>query len=77
MTSCSKKRAPSWEMRDVTRKGLNKLILSRDIRVGLVAQWYAARIVTQKNGGSSLGAGVTFFLFIFFLSVFFVLFRFV
>ena len=37
-------------MRDVTRK------------VGLVAQWYGARIVTQMDGGSSLGAGVTFFL---------------
>ena len=67
MTSCSKKRAPSWEMRDVTRKGLNKLILSQYIRVGLVAQWYGARIVTQKDGGSSLGAGVRFF-FIYFLS---------
>ena len=48
-------------MRDVTRKELNKLILSRYIRVGLVAQWYGARIVIQKDGGSSLGAGVTFF----------------
>ena len=65
-------------MRDVTRKGFNKLILSQYIRVGLVAQWYGARIVTQMDGGSSLGAGVTFFFkFIFFLSVFFVLFCFV
>ena len=53
-------------MHDVTRK------------VGLVAQWYGARIVTQMDGGSSLGAGVTFFFkLIFFLSVFFVLFCFV
>ena len=64
-------------MRDVTRKGFNKLILSRCyFRVGLVAQWYGARIVNQKDGVSSLVAGATFF-FIFFLSMFFVLFCFV
>ena len=55
-------------MRDVTRKESNKLILSRYFRVGLVAQWYGALIVNQKDGGSSLGAGATvcFILFSFF-----------
>ena len=58
-----------------TRNGFNKLILSPSFRVGLVAQWYGALIVNQMDGGSSLGTGATpFFNFIFFLSVFFVLF---
>ena len=48
-------------MRDVTRKGSKKLILSRYFRDGLVAQWYGALIVNQKDGGSSLGAGATGF----------------
>ena len=66
-------------MRDVTRKESNNLTLSRYFRVGLVAQWYGALIVNQKDGGSSLARGRCdcLFYFIFFLSVFFVLFCFV
>ena len=57
-------------MRDVTRKGFNKLIFTQTSGDGLVAQWYGARTVSQKGGGSSPGAGTTYCL-IFFLSVFF------
>ena len=69
------KRAPSWKMRDVTRKGFNKLILSPSFRVGSVAQWYGDLIEHQKDGGSSLGTGATPFLILFsFFQCFFVLF---
>ena len=65
-------------MRDVTRKGFNKLILTQTTRVGLVAQWYGARTVSQKGGGSSPGAGTTYvFWFSFFQCFCFVLFCFV
>ena len=53
-------------MRDVTRKGFNRLIMTQFSRVGLVAQRYGARTVKQRGGGSSPGAGTTYFLISFF-----------